>query len=251
MNNLVKEFNSKEFGNVRTIIKDTEAWFIAKDISQILGYKDAYDMTRHHVEECDRETIDVSQNRNFDGIEIPPRGLSIINESGLYSAIFGSKLEKAKIFKKWVTSEVLPSLRKHGAYMTPDTLAQAIANPDFTIGLLQRLKEEQERVKLLQPKAENYDKFLDGSNYQDMNQVAKVVGIGRNKLFAFLREQGILLWNNTPYQRYMEQKYFVLKESIVQRGYDSMNVCTTYVTAKGIEFINKLIKEKGLGNDLA
>lgn len=114
MNN-IEVFNSPEFGTIRTVSIDNEPWFVGKDVAEILGYGNTRDALAVHVDEEDRSVIQKSENTTLD---VPNRGLTIINESGLYSLIFGSKLESARRFKRWVTSEVLPAIRKTGAYET-------------------------------------------------------------------------------------------------------------------------------------
>ena len=116
-------FNSPEFGQIRTIEKDGEPWFVGKDVAIALGYKDTVNALKSHVDAEDKGGWQITT----------PSGtqeMTIINESGLYSLVLSSKLPTAKKFKRWVTSEVIPSIRKHGAYMTPETLEAAILNPD-------------------------------------------------------------------------------------------------------------------------
>lgn len=119
-------FKNPDFGEIRTIEKDGEPWFVGKDVAAVLGYADPFGALKKHVEEEDKQNC---QNDSFES----PRGMTIINESGLYSLVLSSKLPTAKKFKRWVTSEVIPSIRKHGAYMTPETLEAAILNPDTMI----------------------------------------------------------------------------------------------------------------------
>lgn len=131
----IKIFNSDEFGSVPTIIIDGEPWFAGKDVAASLGYKDTSDALKKHVAEEDKLTwcfTDSGQNRQ----------MYVINESGLYSLIFGSKLESAQKFKHWVTSEILPSIRKNGIYATDKVIDDILNNPDFGIELLTKLKEE-------------------------------------------------------------------------------------------------------------
>ena len=121
-----KTFSNNEFGEIRVLEIENEPWFVGKDVATILGYKDTSDAIKKHVDEEDK------------GVgEIPTPGgkqnMKVINESGLYSLILSSKLPNAKKFKRWVTNEVLPSIRKHGAYMTEDTIEKALTSPDFLI----------------------------------------------------------------------------------------------------------------------
>lgn len=182
MNNL-QIFKNEEFGQVRTLIINNEPWFVGKDVAEILGYKDTSDAIKRHVDDEDKGV----------GVLPTPGGkqnAKIINESGLYSLILSSKLPNAKKFKRWVTSEVLPTIRKHGAYMTDNVLEQAIGNPDFMIGLLTELKSEQQKRKELEevnkrlfdeneenkPKVDWYEKFLNAKGTYNSTQVAKLIG---------------------------------------------------------------------------
>lgn len=145
-------FRNSEFGDLNTIVIDGEPWFIGKEVAEKLGYSNTKKAINTHIEVVDKMVITrtmLSKDPKMGTLEIPNRGLACINESGLYSLILSSKLESAKRFKHWITSEVLPSIRKHGAYMTEQTLEQALLSPDFLIQLASKLKEEQEHNKRL------------------------------------------------------------------------------------------------------
>ncbi len=175
MKNLIT-FNHSEFGTVRTLLIDNAPWFIGKDAVTALEYSDTDKAIRDHVDSEDKKVL-TRQNSGFDGrsknttFNIPNRGLTIINESGLYSLIFSSKLPNAKKFKRWVTSEVLPFIRKHGGYMTPETIEAALSNPDIIIRLALELKAEQERRREMEAatKSVRYaDRFTGISSISDM-----------------------------------------------------------------------------------
>ena len=180
-------FNHPDFGEVRTVTINDEPWFVGKDVAEKLGYQNSKDALISHVDEDDKRILQRSEiatlenhipkdalSVNFVRGDVPNRGLTIINESGLYSMILSSKLPGAKEFKRWVTSEILPSIHKHGAYMTPETLQAAILNPDTMIQLCQQLKNEQEKNRelsvtnsrltvenqIMQPKAEYFDELV-------------------------------------------------------------------------------------------
>jgi len=140
----LKIFSNEEFGNVRSILINSEPWFVGKDIADALGYSE----TNAMVKRLDSEDF-ISDK--LEGMNMKS---TFINESGLYTAIIGSKLESAKKFKKWVTSEVLPSIRKHGVYMTPEVIEKTLKNPDFIIQLATQLKEEQATRKIAEEKVE-------------------------------------------------------------------------------------------------
>lgn len=141
----IEIFKNKEFGEIRTLMIDDDPWFVGKDVALSLGYgkgKSLNNAVARHVHEDDKGVTEI----------VTPGGkqkVTIINESGLYALIFGSKLESAKRFKHWVTSEVLPTIRKHGAYMTPQTLQKMLQQPENLIQLLQTLQAEQEENKQL------------------------------------------------------------------------------------------------------
>ena len=160
MNNELINFHHEMFRDIRAIERDGELWFVGKDVAEALGYSVARKAIRDHVDEEDKQIL-TFQNGTFESQEIPNRGLTIINESGLYSLVLSSKLPSAKKFKHWVTAEVLPSIRRHGAYATAPTIEKIIASPEFGIALLKNLQQEQnmrreaeQRVRRLQPLAD-------------------------------------------------------------------------------------------------
>lgn len=244
-------FNGQQ---VRTVTINDEPYFVGKDVATILGYSNTRDALSHHVDDEDKgvaklDTLGGRQNQ------------TIINESGLYSLILGSKLPTAKEFKHWVTSEVLPSIRKHGAYMTPQTIEKALLSPDTIINLATQLKEEQEQRKHLQeeneqmkPKALFADAVSTSNSSILIGQLAKIlkqngVEIGQNRLFAWMREHGYLgkrgSNRNVPTQRAVAQDLFKTKETAVTHadGHTTIQI-TTKVTGKGQQyFINKFLGE--------
>lgn len=182
--------------------------------------------------------------------------MSIINESGLYALIFGSKLKSANRFKHWVTSEVLPSIRKHGAYMTNEVIERTLTDPDYLIQLATALKEERQARKLAEEKIEQQKPLVDFANQVsdttdliDMKTMAKLlkdnkIDIGRNRLFEFLRIKKILMKDNQPYQQYVDAGYF----KVIEHTYTDFLGQTkirrqTLVTGKGQLYITKKVKE--------
>lgn len=237
-------FNSPEFGAIRTIEKDGEPWFVGKDVAVVLGYGDTDQALRKHIDDEDKLT------RRFDGSG-QNRQMTIINESGLYSLVLSSKLPTAKKFKRWVTNEVIPSIRKHGAYMTPETLEKVLLSPDTLMQLAQNLKDEQEKRKVLETKIEQdkpkvlfADAVASAKTSILIGELAKLlkqngVDIGQNRLFEWMRQNGYLIRRqgsdyNMPTQRSMEQGLFEIKE-------------TTVVHADGHTHINKTPKVTGKG----
>lgn len=236
MQSLQKVFSYKD-QQVRTVIKNSEPWFVGKDVAEILGFSNSRDAISTHV---------FPEDKGVDIIDTPGgrQQVTIINESGLYALVFGSRLASAKQFKHWVTSEVLPSVRKHSGYLTPGKIEEILLNPDTIIQLATALKEERQKRLELEPKAEMHDLFLSAENNQPMSAVAKSLDMGRNKLFAFLREKKVLRYNNEPYQKYMDRGYFAVVEKPIVKGGMVENITQTLVTAKGVDFIGKLLKQE-------
>lgn len=222
-NYVTKEFLFND-QQVRTVVRDGEPWFVGKDVAIVLGYGNTKDALLSHIDEEDRAILQRSENATF---EIPNRGLTIINESGLYSLIVASKLPTAKDFKRWVTSEVLPTIRKHGAYMDMDVIEKTLTNPDFIIQLATTLKEEKQRrmeaeakIAADEHKVDFYNAVGNTSATLTIERFAKLVteklGIqtGRNRMFQWLRKNGFLQANNMPYQRYINNGWFKTYEVI-------------------------------------
>ena len=200
-----------------------------------------------------------SDVRDKDIRKLNNAGEKFLTESGVYKLVFKSRKPSAERFSDWVTDEVLPSIRKHGAYMTQETLEKALTSPDFLIRLATKLKEEQEARKQAEFKLEEQEplvafanKVSDSSNLIDMGKLAKLLNdehikIGRNKLFQWLREQKTLMKNNIPYQRYIDSGYFQIKESTFKTPYGEKTAQTTYVTGKGQIYITEKLR-KCFGN---
>lgn len=245
--NEIQVFNNTEFGEIRTVEIDNEVWFVGKDIAAALKYSNPSKAVIDHVDEEDKRTVTTpySQNGNTVG------KLNFINESGVYALVFNSKLPKAKEFKHWVTHEVLPSIRKHGAYMTPQKIEEVLLNPDTIIKLATDLKAEREHRMALETKIEQ-DKpktiFADAVSSSktsiligDMAKLLRQNGIeiGQKRLFDWLRNNGYLIkrkgsdWN-MPTQRSVEMGLFEIKESTHLDG-NGCNITTktSKVTGKG------------------
>lgn len=144
MKHEIQPFSNTDFGTINTITIDGEVWFVGNEIASLLGYENPRDALKKRVDSEDKNTVAIR-----DGIKRGNPNKTIINESGLYSLILSSKLPNAKKFKRWVTSEVIPAIRKHGAYMTPETIEEVLYNPDTIIRIATQLKEGQEKNKLL------------------------------------------------------------------------------------------------------
>lgn len=239
--NEIQIFNNEDFGQIRMVQIDEDPWFVGKDIADALGYKDTADALRKHVDDEDKRLVKVG---DLPTLEMSNYGAYIINESGVYSLILRSQLPDARKFKRWVTSEVLPSIRKTGSYrQAPKTYAEALrALADEA----ERREALQKQNQLMQPKAEFFDAVTDSKTAIPIGDVAKIldIGIGRNKLFEFLREKNILTSDNRPYQRYIDAGYFrVIEQKYEVNGEVRINI-KTLVFQKGIDWIRKqLVKE--------
>ncbi|EOB8234170.1 phage antirepressor [Staphylococcus aureus] len=255
----LQTFNFEELP-VRTLTVDNEPYFVGKDVAEILGYSNTRDALSKHVDEDDKEIL-TSRNTTLENL--PNRGLTAVNESGLYSLIFSSKLESAKRFKRWVTSDVLPAIRKHGIYATDNVIENTLNNPDYIITVLTEYKKEKEQNLLLQqqvevnkPKVLFADSVAGSDNSILIGELAKIlkqngVDIGQNRLFKWLRNNGYLIKKsgesyNLPTQKSMDLKILDIKKRIINNPDGSSKVSRTpKVTGKGQQyFVNKFLGEK-------
>jgi len=227
MNELQRAFEYQG-SQIRTVIKDGEPWFVAKDVCDVLGLGNS----REAVSKLDSEEKGAEKVDTLGG----PQEMTVIAESGLYTLIIRSNMPEAKPFRKWVTYEVLPSIRKTGSYAQPQYKLPATFSE-----CLRMLADKVEENQILTPKAQQFDNFMTGRHSQPVGVVAKALGTGRTKLFSLLRDQKILMRNNTPYQNYMERGYFEVIERTVVMGGETINKPQTLVTAKGVDYIGKLM----------
>lgn len=250
--NEVQIFNNDEFGSVRTLTINDEPWFVGKDVAEILGYSNPQKAIRDHV---DTEDKTVNESFTVNGT----KGL-LINESGLYSLILSSKMPKAKQFKRWVTSEILPAIRRHGVYAVDEVLA----NPDMLISALTELKKERARSKELtntiavkdqqiaemQPKASYYDLVLNCKDLVSISVIAKDYGWSARRMNNYLHEKKV---------QYKKGKIWLLYQKYAEKGYTSTKTQTfagtdgnthtsvhTYWTQAGRLFIYDLLKADGV-----
>ena len=249
MANEIKIFENEEFGSVRTMEINGEPYFVGKDVATILGYVKPENAIANHVDDEDKTTTLIQgTGSNYKSNAV------IINESGLYSLILSSKLPKAKEFKHWVTSEILPSIRKTGSYSIqskPDSYT--IEDP---AARARRWAEEYEEKKALEAKIEEQKPLVEYAEHIqaskdviDMKSMAKLaskngIKIGRNKLFSFLRDRKILDRENIPYANYMDKEWFQVVESpYTFNNGDVKIIRTTLVSPKGqIGIIRQLKK---------
>lgn len=247
-------FENSEFGRIRTVIKDNEPWFVAKDISDKLGYAQTSNMMKRIDEEDSMSSI-------LDGMNMKSL---LINESGLYAAILGSKLESSKRFKHWVTSDVLPSIRKHGMYATDEL----ISNPDLLIQVATALKEERERNKELAdsvqqmdkvicdmtPKADYVDRILSSTDCMTITQIAQDYGMSAKKFNRILANACIqrkvgdqwILYVDHQGKGYVRTKTNEYKKNDGTTGTKPLTVWTQ----KGRMFIYQRLKTLGIDPDM-
>lgn len=247
------------FGTIRIEGTEKAPLFCASDVCKALGYAKPQNAVAMHVDEGDalKQGIGVVTGKKADGTDaIQTVEMTFVNESGLYALIFGSKLPQAKEFKRWVTSEILPSIRQDGGYMVTrddeteeDLMARALLVAQAT------LKRREERIKQLEakamidaPKVEFFDSVAESKDAIEMKAVANTlnyVSIGRNKLFAILREQKVLLPNNLPYQKYIDAGYFRTIETKKNCGSEIRIFIKTLVYQKGLDYIRKMLDRLG------
>ena len=252
--NDVKIFENPEFGRVRTTVIDGEPWFVAVDVCHALDIGNPSDAL-NRLDSDERTLVSIEGASNGK----PVNG---VNEPGLYSLVLGSRKPEAKAFKRWITHEVIPSIRKHGAYATKETLEKALTSPDFGIRLLTELKKEQEKnaaqaaeIEAAKPKVIFADAVATSDTCILIGALAKLlkqngIDIGQKRLFAWMRENGYLIKSgndkNMPTQRAMEMKLFEVKEgSYVDGNGVNKTTRTTKVTGKGQQyFINRFLAQK-------
>ena len=238
MNELqVFNYNGNE---VRTIQKDGEPWWVLKDVCDVLNIENHKDLPKRlEDDEVGRFDLPHPQSRN------KTLEMLCINESGLYNVILRSDKPEAKPFRKWVTSEVLPSIRKNGGYIANQenlTPEQIVANALIVAQNIISQKDKQ--IEQMKPKAEFFDAVADSRTAISMNEVSKVLGIkgyGRNNLFEFLRNNGILDRWNVPYQRYIDCGWFRVIEQKYTRQGEPCVTTKTLVYQKGVDAIRKKI----------
>lgn len=245
--NELKIFNSEEFGDVRTVTINGDPWFVGKDVAAALGFTNPRDAISTHVFDEDKgvESIDTLGGK---------QKMTVINESGLYALVFGSRLKSAQRFKHWVTSEVLPAIRRTGGYQVPapqgkELLALAVLEAQKTID------EQNKAIERMKPKEIFADAVSASASSILIGDLAKLlrqngVDTGQKRLFEQLRNEGYLMKTgssrNMPKQRYVADGLFQIKETVISNPDGSVRMTkTTKVTGKGQQyFLNKYLKNK-------
>ena len=240
--NELQIFSNEEFGSVRTITKDGKTYFVGNDVAKALGYSETAKAIRTHC-------------KGVSEMDIPTNGgvqtMKMITEGDIYRLVIKSQLPQAEKFESWVFDNVLPSIRKNGGYianqeqMTPE---QIVANALIVAQNIISQKDRQ--IEEMKPKAEFFDAVADSKTAISMNEVAKVLnikGYGRNNLFEFLRNEGILDRFNVPYQRYVDNGWFRVIEQHYQKNGEPIVTTKTLVYQKGVNAIRKKILTKAKG----
>ncbi|NNG67316.1 phage antirepressor [Caldanaerobacter subterraneus] len=241
MSNLPQVFNYKNH-QVRTFLIDGEPWWAVKDVCDVLDIGNPSDAVRR-LDEDEVDLIEVIDSLGR------TQEINIVNEAGLYNLILGSRKPEAKDFKRWITHEVIPQIRKAGVYsLDPRQLIAAAV-----IEAQKIIAEQEKKIKELEPKAEFFDAVAGSKDAIDMNRAAKLIyeetRMGRNKLFKILREKGILMKDNIPYQEYIDKGYFrTIEQKYTKPDGTTHFYIKTLVYQKGLDFIRKVIKE---GNVIA
>ena len=255
--NELQIFRSEDFGNIRIATANGEPWFVGKDVTDILGYTNPSKALADHVDDDDK-----LNNESLSSLG--QRGGWLINESGLYSLILSSKMPNAKKFKHWVTSEVLPNIRKHGAYMTDKALEEALTSPDFLIKLATQLKDERDKRKAieakshaqeqiiaeLKPKADYTDRILQNKGLVTITQIAKDYGMSGQGMNALLNRLCIQYKTASGqwllYSKYQAKGYTHSKTIDIVRtdGTNDIKMETKW-TQKGRLFLYEKLKKHG------
>lgn len=260
--NELKIFNY-ENNAVRTTLKNGEIWWVLKDVCDVLHLSNSRRVAER-LDDDEKSNVTQSDFRNYD-FEVPNRGLTMINESGLYKVILRSDKPEAKNFMRWVTHEVLPSIRKHGAYITSDKMEELMNDPDTWVKLIRTLQQERREKTMLQnqidqdrPKVIFANAVATADTDILVGELAKIlksngIEIGQNRLFERLRTDGFLIRRdgsdyNMPTQRAMNLGLFKMKETAITHadGHVTINK-TVKVTGKGQQyFVNYFLKKDGV-----
>ena len=248
MENKIKIFENEEFGKIRTVIMDGEPWFVLADICKILEISNSR-MVAGRLESDELMSVRLTSGGQH-------REMTAVSESGLYAVVLRSDKPQAKPFRKWVTSEILPTIRKTGGYVADEDMfienyLPFLEEPYKGLFRLQMMAINQlnERIRHDQPLVDFANQVAGTENVIDMNAMAKLaveenIPIGRNRLFRWLRENGILMSDNLPYQKFIDRGYFAVKESVFETGTITKTYQQTFVTGRGQRYIIGRLKNE-------
>ena len=232
----IQVFNSEDFGSVRALTIDSEPWFVAKDVCDALGLSNV-SVALQRLDDDERSKFNLGRQGET----------NIITEAGMYSLVMASKKPEAKTFKRWVTHEVLPSIRSHGMYATPQTVERMLADPDTMIATLKALKAERQRSQALMednarllPKATMYDVAMEAEGTMSITEAARQLSqydksINRKRLFALLRADGLICkQDNAPTKKAIQRGLMV--QMMTTRADGTANDPYAHITRKGIDY---------------
>ena len=254
--NELKVFSNPEFGQIRVIQKDNETWFVAKDVCEVLKHSNSRKAVLDMVDEEDvTKGYTPHPQNNEKKMEV-----IIINESGLYSLVLRSNLPEAKKFKRWITHEVIPSIRKHGAYMTDETIEKALTSPDFLIQLATQLKEtkdlnakQEQLIGELKPRADYTDRILKNKGLVTITQIAKDYGMSGAEMNKKLHNLGVQYKQSDQwllYRKYQGKGYTHSETIPIEKSFGPDIKMTTKWTQKGRLFLYELLKSEGILPDI-
>jgi len=246
----IQLFTNEKFGQLRVMVIDGEPWMVGRDVAAALGYNDTSDALKRHVDPKDKCLLKAGGSPTF---KVSNYGAYFINESGLYALVFSSKLPDAKNFRRWVTSEVLPSIRKHGGYIAgqecmsnEELLARAVLLADSKMKEQRQIIARQAaKIEEDRPKVAFAEAVAESSECISIGDFAKIIAgsfninLGRNQMFAWLKAEKILQPNNLPYQQYLSQNYFRVAEQVG----NGRLYWQTLITGAGQLFLYKKLQE--------
>lgn len=253
MRNELQLFSNPQFGQIRVVELEQQPYFVGNDVAVALGYAKPRNAIAQHVDNEDALKWGVPDNQGL------AQETTLITESGVYSLVFGSKLPQAKVFKKWVTSEVLPTIRKHGGYLTQEKLTEALTNPDTLIQLAQQLKAERaekerlaeqnelhkQQLEVSAPKVQYYNEVLQSGSTYNTNQIAKELGLSAVTLNARLQNLGVQYRQGGQwllFSKYQDKGYTKTHTHSYTRsdGTTGTSMLTVW-TERGREFVHRLL----------
>lgn len=239
-------FRNEQFGEIRTMERDGEIWFVGKDVADVLGYKKTENALAKHVDTEDKTLTPIQG-----GCSTGSQKTYIINESGLYSLILSSKLPTAKEFKRWVTSEILPSVRKHGGYIAgqeemsgEQLMARAILFAE------RKIKEQAEQISLMEPKAAYFDRVAESKGSLCFRDTAKAFGVKEKEFIQFLLDHKLVYRNShrrlVPYVECRKNKWFEVSEFTYTKGTEITTSVQTKITPVGRQKIHAMMAKEGI-----
>ena len=239
-------FRNEQFGEIRTMERDGEIWFVGKDVADVLGYKKTENALAKHVDTEDKTLTPIQG-----GCSTGSQKTYIINESGLYSLILSSKLPTAKEFKRWVTSEILPSVRKHGGDISGQEEMSGEERMERAILCAERkIKEQAEQIALMEPKAAYFDRVAESKGSLCFRDTAKAFGVKEKEFIQFLLDHKLVYRNShrrlVPYVEGRKNKWFEVSEFTYTKGTEITTSVQTKITPIGRQKIHAMMAKEGI-----